>query len=338
MSIKKFDINIIFMHLAGGMIGFLAALIALHLIHTIANGDEHSFIYHWLKEQSPLYAFAIIASFSLTGVLAIGQYVNKKELRYELRKNKELDEASQAKTEAISFASHELRTPLTAVKWGIKSLLEEDFGQISPEQKKVLEDVYQTNENMQTLLADFLDSSKIDIGKLEISLKNISLTEMERAIKQLAAKKQPLAKKKKIELKYDAAVNYPSHALVDLNRISQVVDNLLENAINYTPAGGAIKVSLSSNKNDFKFSITDSGIGIPAKEQAKVFVKFFRATNARKLRSGGTGLGLYLCKRLIDGHQGGVWVESAGAGRGSRFCFTLPIRARQETEELFRKI
>lgn len=148
---------------------------------------------------------------------------------------------------------------------------------------------------------------------------------------------EPELKKKNIDLDYSSYLNHQLFIMVDLRRIKQVVENLLENAINYTPKNGKIGIVLTNDKNNFKFRIFDTGVGITKKEQPKIFSKFFRATNARKLQSTGTGLGLYLCKNFIEGHQGKIWFESE-EGKGTTFSFNIPLKAKVEIEELFRKI
>lgn len=335
----RINFDIILTYFLGGLLGLIGALIILHLFHILemAGSQEHTFLYHWLKAQPPTHSLTIVAIFVLIGFLTAGWTIIKEQLKIQKTRTKELEEISQAKTEMVAFVSHQMRTPLSAVKFSIKVLLEGDFGKLTPDQEEILTKAYSSNENLETLISEFLDVSKLEIGRLEIVFKSISLADLEKEIKKVIEELKPQIEEKGIDLNFFSSLNYKLSIQADLKRINQIIENLLENAINYTSAGGKISIVLENNKNDFKFSISDTGVGVPEKEQSKIFSKFFRATNARKLRSTGTGLGLYLCQRFIEGHQGKIWFSSE-EGKGTTFNFTIPLKAKVEIEELFRKI
>lgn len=317
----------------------IVALLVLHLFHLLETigQPEQTLLYYWLEDQDPSHALTIIAGFVLAGILTMSRATIKSRLQLEKAKTKTLEENNREKTELISFTSHELRAPLTFLRGAVSMLLEGDFGQPSDKQKDILSKIYESNEGLLRLVASFLDVSKLELGKLEISLKRVSIAGLEKEIKKVVEALELVVKKKKIILNYHSSLNNELFVSADLKKINQVVGNLLENAINYTPAGGKISIVLENDKDNFKVSISDSGIGIPKKEQAKIFGKYFRGTNAREYQSTGTGLGLYLCKQFIEGHEGKIWFLSEEK-KGTTFNFTIPLRAKAELEELFRKI
>lgn len=335
---QQLHLEVIFRYLLGGFLGFILGLFFLQFFYIISGFEAiHTFLFHWLYDESLYQALVIIIGFILTGIGFAG-WLNFKNMAWFLaRENESLKEMSQAKSEAITFIAHQLRTPISSSQWGIEMLLEGEYGQVPIKQKKLLTKIYNENRDLIESIINFLDVSKLETGKLEISLKSIKLARIEKEIKEVVEKIRSRARKKKIALNYSSSLNYQLFIQVDLKRISQVVDNLLRNAIDYTLVGGKVKIFLENNKDNFKFSIFDTGIGIPQKQQSKVFNKFFRATNARKLQSTGTGLGLYLCKKIIEGHQGKIWFSSE-ENKGTLFTFTIPLKTKVEIEELFRKI
>lgn len=335
----KINFTTLLSYFLGGLSGLIVALLLLHLFYTLemAGRGEHAFLYHWTETQPKTHALAILAGFVLTGLLTAGWTVIRDRLKAQEVETKALEEISQAKTEMVSFVSHQMRTPLSAVKFSIKMLLEGDFGELTQDQKELLNKTYSGSENLETLIDEFLDVSKLELGRLEISLKSITLAELEKEIKGVVTSLTPLARKRGIALNYYSSLNCKLFAPADLKRINQIIESLLENAITYTPAGGKIEIFLENDKNNFKFTISDTGIGIPQEAQSKIFSKFFRATNARKLQSTGSGLGLYLCQKFIDGHKGKIWFLSE-EGKGTTFNFIISLTVKVKIEELFRKI
>ena len=327
------------MYFLAGFLGLIFALVLLHLLHIfeVPGPLEHSFFYHWFYHQPPSHTLIIIIIFVLAGFLMAKGKIANERIKSQRVAIESLEEISQAKTEMVSFVSHQMRTPLAGLKFSIKMLLEGDFGKLTEDQQKILTKTYEVSEDLEGLIQDFLDISKLEIGRLEVSLKDISLLGLEKTIKEVIENFEPKLKEKNIDFDFSSFLNYQLFITVDLRRIKQIVENLLENAISYTPTDGKIGIVLTNDENNFKFRIFDTGVGIPQKEQARIFSKFFRATNARKLQSTGTGLGLYLCKKFIEGHQGKIWFESE-EGKGTTFSFTIPLKKKVEIEKLFRKI
>lgn len=333
---QKINFQLLTIYLLGGAFGFVASLFILGLFQ-VFEAKTHSFSYHWFSHQPPSHALIIIIGFVLAGFLASNRQITGERIKSQKTTIESLEEISQAKTEMVSFASHQMRTPLSGLKFSIKMLLDGDLGKLTENQREILTQTFEASRDLGNLIQDFLDVSKLEIGKLEISLKKINLFDLEKTIKGAVESFESALKKKNINLEYSSSLKHQLSIFLDLKRIKQIIENLLENALNYTPENGKIGIVLTNDENNFKFRIFDTGVGIPKKEQSKIFSKFFRATNAKKLQSSGTGLGLSLCKKFIEGHQGKIWFISEEE-KGTTFSFTIPLKAKVEIEELFRKI
>ena len=236
------------------------------------------------------------------------------------RSNEQLRSLDQAKDEFVSMASHQLRTPLTSVKGYISMVLEGDVGKVSADQKKLLSEAFTSSERMVHLINDFLNVSRIQTGKFMIDKHEVNLTKL---VKQEVDSLKSIAESRDLKLK----VSLPKHAVeyeLDEGKIRQVIMNFIDNAIFYSRPGGTIVVKLTETSKDVRVEIKDSGIGVPLKQQKKLFTKFFRAENARTQRPDGTGVGLFLAKKVIDGHKGKI-LFSSQEGKGSLFGFSLPV-------------
>lgn len=230
--------------------------------------------------------------------------------------NKKLRELDETKDEFISMASHQLRTPLTSVKGYMSMVLEGDAGKISKQQRDLLNQAFVSSQRMVYLIADLLNVSRLKTGKFIIESTPTNLAEViEGEIDQL----KETAKAKKIDIEYVKPKDFPTLAL-DETKIRQVIMNFSDNAIYYTPRGGKIKVELSEDKSYIYFKVTDNGLGIPKRDMPHMFTKFYRASNARKARPDGTGLGLFMAKKVIDAQGGSILFESE-ENKGSMFGF-----------------
>jgi len=235
--------------------------------------------------------------------------------------NAKLKMLDKSKDEFISMASHQLRTPLTAVKGYVSMVLEGDVGKVSAEQRKVLEQAYESSQRMVFLIGDFLNVSRLQTGKFELELGSVDMAALVREeIDQLS----DTAKNKGITLDYSDM----SHSLklqADENKLRQVMMNLIDNAIYYSKPDSKIGVRMVKRAGDLVFEVTDTGIGVPKDEQTQLFTKFFRASNAKRQRPDGTGIGLYMAKKVIVAHGGSIIFEST-EGKGSTFGFRLPLK------------
>jgi signal transduction histidine kinase len=236
------------------------------------------------------------------------------------RKGRELQVASEHKSHFLANMSHELRTPLNAIIGFSQVLLQRLFGPINEKQEEYLEDILSSGHHLLSLINDVLDLSKIEAGQVQLEFATFSLREaLERGVVMV---REP-ATKHGVRLSLELA---PGVDLVegDERRLRQVVFNLLSNAVKFTPEGGRIVVASVRVDGEVQVSVTDTGPGIFAEDQERIFEEF-QQTDVGVQQREGTGLGLALSKRLVELHGGRIWVESE-RGRGSRFVFTLPVK------------
>jgi len=238
--------------------------------------------------------------------------------------NSKLKELDRQKTEFVSIASHQLRTPLTAIKGYSSMLLEGSFGELTEKPKNAVEVIYQSSNRLVNVIEDFLNITRIELGKMKYDMTVIDIAEM---MKVLEGELTPFAKRRKIDfsIKLESA---HFHTYADYGKLSQVVSNVIDNAIKYTPEG-SVHVTVSRPKNDSKnihVVVKDTGVGIAAESIPKLFQKFIRADEVGKTHISGTGLGLYVAKQIIDAHKGDIRIESNGVvGKGSTFTITIPV-------------
>lgn len=236
------------------------------------------------------------------------------------RTNRKLVALDEAKDEFISMASHQLRTPLTSIKGYISMMMEGDLGKLNAQQEKALKEAFGSSQRMVYLIADFLNVSRIKTGKFVIEPKEVDLPQI---VTEEITQLREMAGSRDITLKYEEPVDFPRVKLDD-NKIRQVMMNMVDNAIYYTPAGGKVTIQLYVDGSDVVFKVIDTGIGVPKHEQHKLFTKFFRANNARKARPDGTGLGLFMAQKVIV-EQGGTMIFESKEGEGSTFGFRFPL-------------
>lgn len=240
-----------------------------------------------------------------------------KELRMS---NKQLQRLDEAKDEFISMASHQLRTPLTSIKGYISMMLEGDMGKITKEQERVLEEAFMSSERMVRLIGDFLNVSRLQTGKFVIEKHPVDLQRLVR--RELEGLEQN-ATARDLKFIFESPAKVPILD-IDESKIQQVVMNFCDNAIYYSKEGSSIRVTLKEVDGFVEFKVIDKGIGVPEAEQVQLFNKFFRATNARRARPDGTGVGLFLAKKVVNDHDGSIIFESK-EGKGSTFGFRLPV-------------
>lgn len=246
------------------------------------------------------------------------------EATEELRRsNAELQRLDQAKDEFVSMASHQLRTPLTSVKGYISMVLDGDVGKITDSQRKLLGEAFTSSDRMVHLINDFLNVSRLQTGRFMLDRQ---LTDLAKLIKQEVDSLESTAQARELEIKYVAPASGKIPQLyIDEGKLRQVVMNFIDNAIYYSPSKSRIYVKLTTEDNNVIMTVEDTGIGVPKSEQERLFKKFFRASNARRQRPDGTGVGLFLAKRVVHEHGGRIIFESK-EGEGSTFGFSLPIK------------
>lgn len=230
--------------------------------------------------------------------------------------NVKLKKLDETKDEFISMASHQLRTPLTSVKGYLSMVLEGDAGPLKPQQEQLLKQSYLSSQRMVNLIADLLNLSRLNTGKFVIDAQP---TDLRMVVDQEVAQLRESAKAKNITLSWDMPTTF-SILQLDEGKMHQVVMNFIDNAIYYTPESGTILISLQETAKAVEFRVKDSGIGVPRDQHRHLFTKFYRADNARRMRPDGTGLGLYMAKKVVVAQGGAILFESQ-EGKGSTFGF-----------------
>ncbi|MEO6513888.1 MAG: ATP-binding protein [Candidatus Saccharimonadales bacterium] len=234
------------------------------------------------------------------------------------RTNSKLEALDETKDDFISMASHQLRTPLTSVKGYLSMVIDGDAGKINDTQRKMLGQAFISSQRMVYLIADLLNVSRLKTGKFIIDWAPVDLSKViDEEISQLVE----TAESRGIKLSYKKPAAFPVLNM-DETKTRQVIMNFVDNAIYYTPSGGAIDVQLLDKNASIELRIVDNGIGVPKAEQHHLFTKFYRARNAQKARPDGTGLGLFMAKKVIVA-QGGAIVFESREGQGSTFGFSF---------------
>ena len=234
--------------------------------------------------------------------------------------NERLREVDRMKDEFVSLVSHELRTPLTSIR-GYLELLTDDVGELTPEQLRFLKVVDRNSERLLELVGDLLLLAQIDAGKFAIEREDVDFGEV---VHQSVEACRPIAEEREIELVEEID---PVPPLVgDRARLAQVLDNLVSNALKFTPSGGKVRVTVTSASGRARLQIADTGVGIAAAEQPMLFERFFRSSTATDNAIPGTGLGLAITKAIVERHGGAIRLESA-ENAGTTVSVELPIEA-----------
>jgi signal transduction histidine kinase len=234
-----------------------------------------------------------------------------------------LRQANQAKSEFVSLVSHELRTPMTSIR-GYADMLDKGMaGELTSQQQEFIGAIRRNTMRMRILVSDLLDISRIETGRLKLSLQP---TDLNSAIEEAVHTVDEMAQEKSQTISLDLTPGI-TEVISDPDRLTQVFINLLSNAVKYTPAAGDIKVTTKIDKDEpnlVQCAVSDTGIGISPEDQLHLFTKFFRVDDPLVREQPGTGLGLAITKSLIEMQGGRIWVESA-VGEGSTFFFTVPL-------------
>jgi len=226
----------------------------------------------------------------------------------------------RAKSEFVSLASHQLRTPLTIMNWHSEMLLAGKAGKLNDRQRKYLEEIYTANQQLVNLVNLLLNISRIELGILNIKPKPTNIIEIANSVLR-GLLPQIKNKKLKIEKNYDK--NLPI-INIDPNIMRIIFQNLLSNAIKYIPKEGKVRLLIKKQKSNMLIKVSDTGYGIPKKQQLQVFTKFFRADNVVEKEPNGTGLGLYIVKSILEQSGGKTWFESE-ENKGTTFYVTIPL-------------
>ena len=241
-----------------------------------------------------------------------------KDLR---RANQHLRRADESKDEFISMASHQLRTPLTSIKGYISMILDGDAGSVTKMQKTFLSEAFASSDRMVHIINDFLNVSRLQTGKFVLDKTTGNL---ESVVKEEIEGLESSANSRGLKVKLTSEGKTPVFE-ADFDKLRQVVMNMIDNAIYYSKPDQTIKISLTNTEDRIIFKVVDKGIGVPKDEQDGLFGKFYRTSNARRQRPDGTGVGLFLARKVVLDHKGDVIFESE-EGQGSIFGFWIPIK------------
>ena len=273
--------------------------------------------------EFPEHMVKLLQTFADQSVLTIQ---NARLFREIEEKSRQLEEASQHKSQFLANMSHELRTPLNAILGYTELMADGAYGEPSEKMLGILKRLEANGRHLLGLINDVLDLSKIEAGQLVLELSDYSVQDIAQTVRSTL---EPLAADKKLAFKVETAAGLPSgHG--DGRRLTQVLINLVGNAIKFTDAG-EVAIKAEANNGSFHVSVRDTGPGISAADQTKLFQEFQQADNAITRKKGGTGLGLAISKRIIEMHGGRIWVESQ-PGQGSTFTFTLPVIVERQVE------
>jgi PAS domain S-box-containing protein len=247
-------------------------------------------------------------------------------------------EIDRAKSEFVSLASHQLRTPISTVAWFMEMLLSGEVGELNGKQREYLEEISRSNQRMGSMVSMLLNISRIEMGTFIIEP---SVTDMEKFIDANLSPFHPLIEKKNLSVEIKTEKGLPLVS-ADQKLLGIVMDNLLSNALSYTPSGGSIIVSATKNAKDIVIEVTDNGIGIPKSVHSKMFSKLFRADNAKEIDTDGTGIGLYISKSIVESWNGAIGfvspvtevINSDGKKEavGTSFFITIPLKGMSKKE------
>ena len=236
------------------------------------------------------------------------------------RKNAELERVNDLKNQFLGMAAHDLRNPLAIIHTQSKLLIDRTSDNLPPRYLKFLNNIHTTAQFMLRLVEDLLDVSKIESGKLDLNLQNFNLVELAEKNVEL---NQVLADRRNIRLHLDNRAD-SIYIQGDWHKLEQVFNNLISNAIKFSPSGASIRIMLEVSDERAMVSVEDKGQGIPPENLDQIFQPFQKTMTSESTEEKGTGLGLNIARRIIEGHQGEIWVESE-EGAGSAFKFTLPL-------------
>jgi len=240
----------------------------------------------------------------------------------------ERQQLEKAKSEFLSITSHELRTPITPLKAQLQMLQQEYFGKLTEKQKESIEVILRNTERLNKIIEDFLEISRIEAARLKFVFRK---TDLKNVVNETVRFMDGFAREKNVTLVI--TIDELPLIEVDPDRISQVLRNLVHNAIKFSPVDSTIEIIAEQIKDWVQFSVKDHGVGLSQEDQIRVFEPFYQVDGALDRKYGGTGLGLTICRGIIEAQKGKIWVESQ-PGVGSTFIFTVPLTPVYEIEPI----
>lgn len=283
------------------------------VLQTLLSGSRITTVSYYFRVNGGKFPVSVTSA----PIMLDGSIIGAIVVFRDITKEKEID---KSKTEFVSLASHQLRTPLSAIRWYSEMLDSEKLGALNASQKDYLSEIYKSNRRMIDLVNALLNVSRIDMGTFAIEPEPTDVKEIaESVLKELFVKIQ----ESNLSVTHFYEEDLPKiNADPKLMRI--IVQNLLSNAMKYTPKGGSVALSLTKDDQNILIKVSDTGVGIPASVQDKIFTKLFRADNARVVESEGTGLGLYIIKSIVERGGGRTWFVSE-ENKGTTFFVEIPL-------------
>lgn len=263
---------------------------------------------------------------TITPIRLGGKIIGAIEVFRDITKEQEID---RAKTEFVSIASHQLRTPLGLTKWYLEALREESKNTLSDTCQGYLDEIFKSSERVLRVVRELLSVSRIDQGRTPDDPKPTNIVSV---VKEILQEMLPIAAAKNIDLSSRIVRTKLPAIAIDQMRLHEVIQNLVANALEYTPAGGRVTVSVGRVRRQLCISVADTGIGINRADQKHLFSKFFRSERAVQKNPDGSGLGLYVVKSYVEGWGGKISVSSQ-EDRGTTFTITLPIKEAKKHEK-----
>lgn len=271
--------------------------------------------YHFIRKDKVDLAVYISAK----PIILNNEIIGAIEVFRDITQEKEID---KIKSEFVFLASHQLRTPLSTINWYVEMLLSGDAGPINDSQKEYLQEVYDGNHRMVEMVNDLLNVSRLDLGTLAVQLVPINFSEL---IDEVEKEGAGAIEDKKLKIEKNIPSTLPE-IFSDIKMIRMLLQNLITNAIKYTPPNGQITITIEpSNKKEYRLIVADNGYGIPESAQKKIFTKLFRAENVMEKEITGTGLGLYMVKSIVEQLGGKIWFESK-ENVGTKFFVSFPFK------------
>lgn len=272
---------------------------------------------YYKRKDKKRFPMSIMATPVILDKKTIGTIKVFRDITYE----REID---KAKTEFVSLASHQLRTPLSTVNWYAEMLLEGDVGKLNDQQQKYLDEVYRSNQRMVELVNALLDVASLELGTFIIEPEPTDVCAL---TENVINEQKPQIDARKLQFSFSCAKSI-SLMQADPRLLRMVMQNILSNAVKYTPEGGKIDFAITlADKKNILLKVSDTGYGIPKNQQGQIFTKLFRADNVRDKDTDGTGLGLYIVKSIVENSGGTIWFTSEGGteNSGTTFFVALPL-------------
>jgi signal transduction histidine kinase len=244
----------------------------------------------------------------------------------------------ELRNETVALITHEMRTALTSSGWTIESILKDYEDKIKDSDKKILSDLVKSNQTTVMHTVNLLDVSLSDIGKLAISLEWKKLSDVHDMLNEVLEKYSIGTKREGINLISNISLEDNREIEVDMLRLRIIIENLLENSIQYTKQDKKeIRLEVKNTKDNLNITISDTGIGIPDDEKDKVFSEFYRASNARKILNSGSGIGLSMTEKYVKAHHGSIRLESK-LGVGTTFNISIPLKTVADVNEFLKQV